>query len=169
MKIIAKFEQFHLQARQNIWIGYFAIFCRIALAAGFLPSGFVKINGERFTALANNHPMGHYLEALFYTGYYYTFIGVMQMLAAILLLIPRTAMLGALIYFPIILNITVLSLAVRFDGSLFTAPLMLTAVIFLLGWDYHKLKYLLPLKQNNTEILLPLQSKNNKFPFVFFG
>ena len=66
MKIIAKFEQFHLQARQNIWIGYFAIFCRIALAAGFLPSGFVKINGERFTALANNHPMGHYLEALFF-------------------------------------------------------------------------------------------------------
>ena len=169
MKIIAKFEQFHLQARQNIWIGYFAIFCRIALAAGFLPSGFVKINGERFTALANNHPMGHYLEALFYTGYYYTFIGVMQMMAAILLLIPRTAMLGALIYFPIILNITVLSLAVRFDGSLFTAPLMLTAVIFLLGWDYHKLKYLLPLKQNNTAILLPQQSKNNKFPFVFFG
>ena len=169
MKIIAKFEQFHLQARRNIWIGYFAIFCRIALAAGFLPSGFVKINGERFTALANNHPMGHYLEALFYTGYYYPFIGVMQMLAAVLLLIPRTATLGALIYFPIILNIMVLSLAVRFDGSLFTAPLMLTAVIFLLCWDYHKLKYILPLKQYTSEKLLPPQPKIRKFPFVFFG
>lgn len=169
MKIIAKFEQFQLKVRRNIWIGYFAIFCRIALAAGFLPSGFVKINGERFTALAINHPMGHYLEALFYTGYYYPFIGVMQMLAAILLLIPRTATLGALIYFPIILNITVLSLAVRFDGSLFTAPLMLTAVIFLLCWDYHKLKYILPLKQHTSEKLLPKQAKISKFPFAFFG
>ncbi|MCL6219573.1 hypothetical protein [Zunongwangia pacifica] len=169
MKIIAKFEQFHLQARQNIWIRYFAIFCRIALAAGFLPSGFVKINGERFTSLPNDHPMGHYLEALFYTGYYYPFIGVMQMLAAILLLIPRTATLGALIYLPIILNIMVLSLAVRFEGSLLTSPLMFTAVIFLLCWDYHKLKYILPLKQNSSEKLLPQQSKIKKFPFAFFG
>ncbi|SFC63059.1 hypothetical protein SAMN04487907_106115 [Zunongwangia mangrovi] len=169
MKIIAKLEQFHLQARRNIWIGYFAIFCRIALAAGFLPSGFVKINGERFTALAINHPMGHYLEALFYTGYYYPFIGVMQMLAAVLLLIPRTATLGALFYFPIILNITVLSLAVRFDGSLFTAPLMLTAVIFLLCWDYHKLKYILPLKQHTSEKLFPQHPKIRRFPFAFFG
>src|SRR5215207_3889092 len=69
--------------------------------------------------------MGHYLEALHHTGFYYTFIGVVQILAAILLLVPRTVILGALLYFPLILNICVLSYAVRFEGSILTSPLML--------------------------------------------
>jgi hypothetical protein len=88
--------------------------------------------------------MGHYLEALHQTGYYYTFIGVVQLLAAILLLIPRTVTLGAFLYFPVILNITVLTYATRFDGSLFTAPLMTLANLYLLGWNYEKWKYILP-------------------------
>ncbi len=70
--------------------------------------------GERFTALPSNHPLGHYFDALHLTGYYYTFIGVGQLMAALLLLIPRTALLGAILYFPIILNICVLAYAVRF-------------------------------------------------------
>ncbi len=66
----------------------------------------VKILGERFASgLSANHPMGHYLEALHLTGYYYTFIGIVQVTAALMLLIPRTATLGAFLYFPIILNI----------------------------------------------------------------
>jgi len=57
-------DRLHFQARQNVWLRYFAIFCRIALAAGFIPSGLQKILGERFTVLAVNHPMGNFLEAL---------------------------------------------------------------------------------------------------------
>lgn len=88
MNLLSRFEQVHLQAKSNRWLRYFTVFCRIALAAGFLPSGFVKIAGERFTSLSVNHPMGHYLEALHETSYYYTFIGIVQVTAAILLLIP---------------------------------------------------------------------------------
>ncbi len=100
---------------------------------------------ERFASgLSVNHPMGHYLEALHHTGYYYTFIGVVQVTAAILLLIPRTVTLGAFLYFPIILNICILTYALRFDGSLFTAPLMVLANLYLLGWNYEKWKYILP-------------------------
>jgi hypothetical protein len=88
--------------------------------------------------------MGHYLEALHHTGYYYTFIGVVQVAAAIMLLIPRTVTLGAFLYFPIILNICILMYAVRFDGSLFTAPLMVLANLYILGWNYEKWKYILP-------------------------
>src|SRR5690554_5133214 len=99
MNISSKIDQLHLQLRENRWLWYFAVFNRVALAAGFLPSGIVKIMGERFMSLSVNHPMGHYLEALYYTGYYYTTIGVLQVTAAILLLIPRTATLGAVIYF----------------------------------------------------------------------
>src|SRR3954467_6703265 len=98
MRCSAKFLQLYIEAKQNSWLRYFAVFNRVALAAGFLPAGFVKITGERFTALSVNHPMGHYLEALHLTGYYYTFIGLAQVIAAILLLIPRTVLLGALVY-----------------------------------------------------------------------
>lgn len=166
MSISSRLDQIHLQVKQNRWLRYFAVFNRIALAAGFLPSGFVKITGERFTSLAVNHPMGHYLEALHQTGYYYTFLGILQVTAAILLLIPRTAILGALLYFPIILNICILSFAVRFEGSLLSSPLMVLANLYLLCWDYDKLKFILPFKQPAAIPAVP--RPNNKFPVVFF-
>ena len=84
--ISARLDELHHQARQNKWLGYFATFNRFALAAGFIPSGMQKVIGERFTVLSDLHPMGAYLEAVYHTGFYYTFIGVMQVTAAILLL-----------------------------------------------------------------------------------
>ena len=170
MNTYHRMEQFHLSVRKNKWLGYFTVFIRIALAYAFIFAGFVKVNGERFTSLSNNHPMGQYLEALFHTGYYYTFIGVLQMLAGLLLLIPRTALLGAIIYFPLILNICILSFAVRFDGSVLTSPLMVLANLYLLCWDYHRLKFILPFKQSKFEDLLPgLRPKSRKFPFKFLS
>ena len=148
MSISSTLDRLHAKAKGNLWLWLFSIFCRLALAAGFFPSGMVKIMGERFASgLSANHPMGHYLEALHYTGYYYTFIGVVQVTAAIMLLIPRTVTLGAFLYFPIILNICILTYAVRFDGSLFTAPLMVLANLYILGWNYEKWKYILPLNR----------------------
>ncbi|HEX8251074.1 MAG TPA: hypothetical protein VF599_23065 [Pyrinomonadaceae bacterium] len=145
MSISSTLDRLHSRAKGNSWLWLFSIFCRVALAAGFFPAGMVKIMDERFASgLSVNHPMGHYLEALHYTGYYYTFIGVVQVAAAIMLLIPRTVTLGAFLYFPIILNICILTYAVRFDGSLFTAPLMTLANLYLLGWNYEKWKYILP-------------------------
>lgn len=69
MGIASKLDHLHYQARRNRWLQYFAVFNRIGLATGFLPSGFVKIMGERFTTLSNNHPMGRYLEAFHHTGF----------------------------------------------------------------------------------------------------
>ena len=170
MSIGAKLDEFHLRARKNRWLQYFAIFCRVALAAGFIPSGMQKVLGERFTVLAVNHPMGNFLEAFHHTGYYYPFVGLMQVLAAILLLIPRTVTIGAFIYLPIILNICILSLAVRFDGSQVTSPLMLCAVLFLLCWDYHKFKNIFPFNHSVSKTQLPQKNElNNKFPFAFFA
>ena len=145
MSISSTLDRLHSQAKRNSWLWLFSIFCRLALALGFIPAGIVKLMDERFASgLSVNHPMGHYLEALHQTGYYYTFIGVVQVAAAIMLLISRTATLGAFLYFPIILNICILTYAVRFDGSLFTAPLMTLANLYVLGWNYEKWKYILP-------------------------
>ena len=171
MNISAKLDRIHTEIRQNRWYWLFYMFCRVTLALGFIPSGITKIVGERFASgVSANHPMGHYLEALHHTGYYYTFIGVIQVLAAILLLIPRTVTLGAILYFPIILNICILSFAVRFDGSHVTAPLMVLANLYVLFWNYDRLKYILPFKTvSNSIILEKPKTYSNKFPIRFFA
>lgn len=166
MKIASTFERLHWRARQNSWLWLFSIFCRFALAAGFIPAGIVKIMDERFASgLSVKHPMGSYLEALHHTGFYYTFIGVVQILAAIFLLIPRTVTLGAFLYFPVILNICILTYAVRFDGSLFTAPLMTLANLYLLGWNYEKWKYILPFNHLPAEFEVGNDAPKDAFKF----
>src|ERR1700748_2059958 len=142
-----RIEEIYYEAKSDKWFKRFVIFCRIALAVAFMISGYVKVIGERFAAgLPHNNPLGHYFDALQLTGYYYTFIGVIQIITAILLLIPRTSLLGALIYFPIIVNVCVLTYATRFDGTR-GVTMMLLASLFLLIWDYDRLKHILPFKQ----------------------
>lgn len=168
MKLLANFDHFYDECKSNPWLRYFAVFCRIALALGFIPSGIVKVMGERFTGLPPNHPLGHYFDALYHTGFYYTFIGVSQLTVALLLLIPRTALLGAILYLPIILNICVLTYATRFEGTRITT-LMLLANLYLLCWDYGRLKYVLPLASSSDVGTTPSQKISRKFPWVFFG
>ena len=165
-----KLEQFYYEAKGNKWFRYFTVFCRLVLALAFIISGIVKIKGERFAeGLSHNHPLGHYFDALLQTGYYYTFIGVAQVIIALLLLIPRTALIGALMYFPLIINICVLAYAVRFEGTR-AATFMLLANLYLLCWDYDRIKYILPFKQIKGDSY-PAREKplNKKFPFLFFG
>lgn len=168
MKLPANLDHLYDECKSNQWLRYFAVFCRIALALGFIPSGLVKVMGERFTGLPSNHPLGHYFDALHRTGLYYTFIGVGQLTAAALLLIPRTALLGAILYLPIIFNICVLTYATRFEGTRI-ATLMLLANLYLLWWDYARLKYVLPLASSSDVGTTPNQKMSGKFPLVFFG
>jgi uncharacterized membrane protein YphA (DoxX/SURF4 family) len=166
MSFLISLEKSYGESKRNKWFRYFAVFCRVALALGFIPSGIVKVTGERFTGLPSTHPLGQYFDSLYLTGYYYTFIGVCQLTAALLLLIPRTTLLGAILYFPIILNICVLAYAVRFEGTRI-ATLMLLANLFLLVWDSDRLKHLLPLGRADEEH--HVLDKTSRFPLLFFG
>lgn len=164
-----RIEELYYEARSDDWFIRFAVFCRIALAAGFLPTGYVKIMGERFAAgLPHNNPLGHYFDALQLTGYYYTFIGITQIIIAILLLIPRTSLLAALMYFPIIINICVLTYATRFDGTRLIT-MMVFANLFLLVWDYDRLKHILPFKQPETVSLPVNKPLGRRLRILFFG
>lgn len=164
-----RLEAIYYEAKADKYFKGFAVFCRIALAASFLPSGYVKIMGERFAAgLPSNNPLGHYFDALHLTGYYYTFIGISQIIIAILLLIPRTSLLGALMYFPIIVNICVLTYATRFDGTRIVT-IMVLACLFLLAWDYDRLKHILPFKQPNTAPHVLQKPLGIRLRLAFFG
>lgn len=164
-----RIEELYYEAKADKWFKRFAIFCRIALAVAFIPAGFVKIMGERFAAgLSSNNPLGHYFDALYLTGYYYAFIGIAQIITAILLLIPRTSLLGALMYFPIIVNICVLTYATRFAGTRLVT-MMVLASLFLLIWDYDRLKNILPFKQPKTDRPVLKNPLGMRLRILFFG
>ena len=164
-----RMEEIYYEAKGDKWFKGFAVFCRIALATSFLIAGYVKVIGERFAAgLPHNNPLGHYFDSLQLTGYYYTFIGVAQILIAILLLIPRTTLLGALMYFPVIVNICVLTYSTRFDGTR-AVTMMLLANLFLLIWNYDRLKYILPFKQPKDEPPVLKNPLGKRLRLIFFG
>lgn len=164
-----RIEELYHEAKADEWFKKFAVFCRIALAASFIPAGLVKITGERFAAgLPSNNPLGHYFDALHQTGYYYTFIGIAQIIIAILLLIPRTSFLGALMYFPIIVNICVLTYATRFEGTRIVT-MMVLASLFLLIWDFDRLRHILPFKQPKTDPYVIKEPLGIRLRIMFFG
>ena len=126
--------------KQNRLLRWFTVTTRLLLALGFTPSGLTKLLGNRFTILGPETPVGFFFEALYRSGFYWNFIGACQLMAALLLLIPRTATLGALVYFPLILNIFVITVSLHFTGTPVITGLMLLASIYLLCWDADKLK-----------------------------
>jgi hypothetical protein len=144
MSIETILDEIHLKVVRSIWLQRFTVFNRLLLAAAFTPSGFTKLTGERFTQLPVSNPVGYFFDALYQTGFYYNFIGFAQLLAVVLILFPRTATLGAVIYFPIVLNVCLITISVGFSGTWVITSLMLLANIYLLCWDYDKLKSLLP-------------------------
>lgn len=142
METPTQLEALHLKIKTNKWLRRFTVLTRILLALGFTPSGLTKLLGNRFTLLGPDSPVGYFFDALYKSGFYWNFIGLGQLLAAMLLLIPRTATLGALIYFPIILNIFLITISMHFTGTPFITGLMLLGSLYLLCWDYDKLKYI---------------------------
>lgn len=108
--------QLHARVTRNPAWQRLAVLSRLLLAAAFLPTGLTKVLGNRFSAISPDTPIGYFFEALYQSGFYYRFIGLAQVTAALLLLIPRTAALGAVVFFPIILNIFVITVSLHFTG-----------------------------------------------------
>jgi len=166
---MSRIEEIYYEAKYDKWFQGFATFCRIALAISFIPPGFVKIMGKRFAeGLPSNNPLGHYFDALYQTGYYYTFIGIAQVIIGILLLFKRTSLLGNLMYFPVILNICVLTYATRFNGTRLNT-MMVLASLFLLIWDYDRLKHILAFKQSKRNPPVLKRSLGLRLRYIFFS
>lgn len=136
-------DRAHRRVKGQRYLKVFTVLTRVLLALGFLPSGLTKVLGNRFTILGVDNPVGFFFEAMYRTGFYWRFLGLCQLAAAALLLIPKTATIGALVYFPLILNIFVITVSLHFTGTPFITGLMLLANLYLLCWDYDKLKSLI--------------------------
>ena len=139
MSIRSTLDIVHGKVIANRWLQIFTSFTRCLLAVGFIPPSIPKILHKPFTILPDSNPVGHYFNALYETGFYYEFIGWAQITAAILLLFPRTAHIGVLIFLPIIANIAVLTCSVGFAGTWLLTIFMLLAALWLVAWEYDRL------------------------------
>ncbi len=134
------FDRLHARARAIGPLHRLAIISRILLAVAFIPSGMVKLLGRRFTLISPDTAVGGFFEAMYQTGFYWNFLGLAQVTAGILLLVPWTATLGATVTLPLVLNIFLITVSVGFRGTPYVTGGMLLAATFLVCWDYHRLK-----------------------------
>ena len=85
--------------------------------------GFAKINGSQFTILDSEltRPLGEvsgFWLTWYYFGYspvYGTFLALAQIGAGILIIVPRTALAGALLLLPMVANILLIDLFYGID------------------------------------------------------
>jgi hypothetical protein len=126
----------------------FTVFTRYLIGCAFIISAFgmKKLTGSAPDTDVLNPPT-HRIGLLFYTlsisGFYWKFIGFAQIVAGLLLITQRFARLGAVIFFPIILNIFIITVSYQFKGTPVITGLMLLATIYLLLWDLQILQYLI--------------------------
>lgn len=140
MKIETVLHGIHASFTRRRWTQLFTAFVRVLLGLAFIPPSIPKILHRPFTVLPESNPVGAYFSALYNTGFYYDFIGWSQIAAAILLLVPRTSHIGALMFFPIIVNIAVLTTSVGFEGTWLITLLMSLAALYLVAWEYDRLR-----------------------------
>ncbi|KFF01689.1 hypothetical protein [Chryseobacterium luteum] len=122
--------------RFNHWI---IIHLRYLVGFAFFPSGLTKLIGNRFTVLSTDTPIGYFFEAMYLTGFYWNFLGFCQVVAGILLMTQRFALLGTLMFLAILSNIWIITISLSFTGTWIITSFMMVAVIILLIWDHHKL------------------------------
>ncbi|SFN13101.1 DoxX protein [Chryseobacterium oleae] len=131
----------------NQWI---IIHLRYLVGFAFFPSGLTKLLGNRFTVLSIDTPIGYFFEAMYQTGFYWNFLGLSQIVAGILLMTQRFALLGALLFLAILTNIWIITISLSFTGTWLITSLMMIAVTVLLIWDHHKLMPVLVYNQSLT-------------------
>jgi uncharacterized membrane protein YphA (DoxX/SURF4 family) len=143
-QLIARADRLHAAVRRVRSLNRFAWSVRVLLAAAFVPSGLIKVLGLPFTRLdPRTSDVGRLFAALEHDfGGLYPFIGACQLAAAVLLLVPRTTLVGALVHLPITSGIVVITTTVGFRGTWLIAWLMLLGVTFLICWDWHRVKAL---------------------------
>jgi hypothetical protein len=115
------------------------IYSRYLIGFAFVFASLVKIKGERFTSISPTEPIGYFFEAMYQTGYYWNFLGWAQFVAGTLMMTQRFALIGTMMFLPIILNVFMITHAINFgSGTPVITSLMLFGTVALLFWDYKK-------------------------------
>ena len=155
-------EKLISRLKQRKILQILTIFLRYLLGAAFVHASIFKIVGIRFTPKSGEKApiasLAHFLEAMYQSGIYWYFIGWGQLLAGFLVMSQIFSTLGAVTFFPIMLNIFIITIKFEHPTIFLITSLMLLANFYLLLWDWNKLKFVvLPepnfYSENNAEFL----------------
>lgn len=130
-------ELLHI-ARRKRWINLFIVNLRILLGFAFLPAGLKKTLDQPFTDPHNSGAFHEFLHAFHATGFFYQFVGVVQLTIAVLLMTQRFALVGAFMAVPVFTAITVFCWSTSGLVTAVMVTLMLLGSLTLVGWDYDR-------------------------------
>jgi hypothetical protein len=111
------------------------ILLRLLIGFAFLPAGIKKVLGQPFTDPSNHGRFHDFLHAFHATGGFYRFVGVVQLLAALLLMTQRRAGLGAALAAPVLTAIVAFCWSTGVVPTAIVATLMWLGTLALLAWD----------------------------------
>ena len=154
-------EKIISKLKQNRILQVLTILLRYLLGSSFVFASIFKIEGIRFTPESGeNEPidsLNHFFETMYQAGVYWNFIGWGQLIVGFLLMSQIFSTAGAVAFLPLILNIFVITISFDSTNILIITSLMVLGNIYLLLWDWNKLKFIaLPNPQNYID-------NNNEF------
>lgn len=149
--------------KKALWIPYptFIILIRVLLGLTFFGAGMSKLYFEhKFPGVIGPVWLEDEL-APYGLGMYARFIAVAQAVTGLLLFSQRFATLGAVLLFPILLNILMVTISLEWQGTPYVNGVLILLNIWLLIYDYPKLKFIL---SDHTESVknIPLKRTSGK-------
>jgi uncharacterized membrane protein YphA (DoxX/SURF4 family) len=128
-------ERIHARARRSRGLGLAVVNLRLLVGFAFVPAGLKKVLGQPFTDPGNSGRFHDFLHAFHATGGFYRFVGVMQLVVAVLLVTQRGARWGAWLALPIITAIMVFCWSTGVVPTAIVATLLFSGVGGLCAWD----------------------------------
>jgi hypothetical protein len=150
--------------KQKTFLQIFTIYLRYLIGGAFVIAAFGmgKISGtsnlmySMDKPIQDLQPIQQFFRVMTDSGLYWKFIGWTQIIAGFLLMTQRFARLGALIFFGLILNIFIITVAYEFKGTPVVTGLMLLATTYLLVWDLRALQFLVRDDVQPVRLSLPV-------------
>ena len=146
--------------RSKRWATLCVINLRILIGFAFLPSGLKKLLDEPFTDPAKTGRFHDFLDAFYATGWFYQFVGVMQLLTATLLITQRFSTVGALFAVPI--TATIAAFCWSTQAGLPTSiviTLMFLGSLGLALWDLPRWQLVFARDDRAHELVVPARSE----------
>jgi hypothetical protein len=141
-------------ARRKRWLNLAVVNLRFLIGFALIPAALKKVLGQPFTDPTNTGPFHDFLHAFRATGWFYSFVGIVQLTAAMLLFSQRYATIGALVALPILTAITAFCWSTQVVPTATVATLILLGTIGLVFWDYEKWR---PVISSDHEIVVAIE------------
>lgn len=144
--------------RTTRWATVCVINLRILIGFAFLPAGLKKLLDQPFTDPAKTGTFHDFLDAFHATGWFYQFVGVMQLVAATLLITQRFATVGALLAVPITATITAFCWSTHVYPTAVVITLMLLGSLGLALWDLPRWQLVFARDDRMRELVVPART-----------